>query len=44
MVAILALRITEGAGKPAVAKLLMETSPGQPRFSALVIMTTRNSP
>jgi hypothetical protein len=43
MVAIFVVRTTEGIGKPAAAKLsASETSPGQPRLAALVIMTTHS--
>ena len=44
MVAIFAVRITDGTGKPAAARSATRTSPGQPRFSALVIMTTQRRP
>jgi hypothetical protein len=44
IVAIFAGRITEGAGRPARESAVIATSSGQPRFSALVIMTTHTSP
>jgi hypothetical protein len=44
IVAIFAGRTTEGAGRPARESAVIATSPGQPRFSALVIMTTHMSP
>ena len=44
IVAILALRMREGTGRPASFRLATGTSSGQPRFSALVIMTTHKSP
>ena len=44
MVAILAVRTTDGTGSPAKARLFTAMSPGQPRFSALVIITTQSRP
>jgi hypothetical protein len=44
MVAIFAVRITDGIGRPAIARLSIDTSPGQPRFPALVIMSTQSRP
>lgn len=44
IVAILALRTMEGTGRPASCRLATGRSSGQPRFSALVIMTTHKSP
>jgi hypothetical protein len=44
IVAIFAGRITEGAGRPARDKAVIPTSSGQPRFAALVIMTTHRRP
>ena len=44
IVAILALRMREGTGRPASFRLAAGTSSGQPRFSTLVIMTTHKSP
>lgn len=38
------VRITEGTGRPAAARLFTGTSPGHPRFCALVIITTHSSP
>jgi hypothetical protein len=44
MVAIFAVRITDATGRPAAARLFTVTSPGHPRFAALVIITTHSSP
>ena len=44
IVAIFAVRITDGAGSPAAARSRIGTSPDQIRFSALVIMLTHSSP
>ncbi len=41
IVAIFAVRITDGAGSPARERVLIVTSLSQPRFSALVIITTQ---
>lgn len=41
MVAILQGRMTDAAGNPACARSRIWMSPGQDRFSALVIMTTQ---
>src|SRR3972149_7079261 len=40
MVAIFAVRITEGTGRPAAARLFTGTAPGQGRVSGVVVMTT----
>jgi len=44
IVAILAVRTTDAAGNPATARSDITTSPGQPRFSELVIIITHMSP
>ena len=44
MVAIFAVRTTEATGRPAMPRSSTATSPGQPRFSALVIITTQSRP
>ena len=44
MVAILAQRITDGAGSPAFFNFVTGTSPAQPLFCALVIIMTHNRP
>ena len=44
MVAILAQRMTDGAGSPDFFNFVTGTSPAQPLFCALVIMTTHNRP
>lgn len=44
IVAILAVRTTEAAGSPAAPRSDTSTSPGQPRFSALVIMSAHTKP
>ena len=41
MVAIFAVRITEGIGRPAAAASGISMSPGQSRFSAEVIISTQ---
>ena len=43
IVAIFADRTTEAAGKPVAARSDTATSPGQPRFAALVTITTQSS-
>ena len=43
-VAIFAGRTIDGGGGPAARRSDMPTSSGQPRFSALVIMTSHNEP
>lgn len=44
IVAIFAVRMTDGTGRPAEARSRTATSPGQPRFSALVIIRTQARP
>src|SRR5688572_26800453 len=44
MTAILAVRTTDSAGSPAVARSLTATSDGQRRLSALVIINTQTRP
>ena len=44
IVAILAVRMSDGTGRPAAARSVTDTSPIQPRFFALVIITTHSSP
>ena len=44
IVATFSVRTSDGAGRPAICRSDISTSPGQPRLSALVIISTQSSP